>query len=262
MLFGRKKLQTFYSKLLTLAHRGMNYAQASRYQSNGEQWVLSTLAKCFASQPVVLMDVGANRGSFTLSLINAFAPQTYNLHAFEPSADSFAMLAERVPAHPSVHLHSLALSDQKGEASLYADKPASTLASLHHRELAHHALHFSQEERVETDTLSGFCERESIRHIHLLKLDTEGHEMRILQGGVALIEADAVEVIQFEFGGCNIDSRTYFRDYFLLLNPRYRLFRIVRDGLAEITQYSERLEVFLSCNYLAIHRDSRVLNHV
>lgn len=262
VFFGRKVLQPLYTKMLSLAYRGLNYGQASRYASNGEKRLLTKLAKCFGHDQLVLMDVGANRGAFTMSLRAAFAQQAFTLHTFEPAADSFRLLTELIPAQASVHLHQLALSNQSGEAPLYADKAASSLASLYPRDLNHLSIDFSQQEKVKTATLTSFCQEHTISYIHFLKLDTEGHELSILQGGKSLISADAIEVIQFEFGGCNIDSRTYFRDYYLLLDPKYRIFRIVRDGLVPINHYSERLEVFLSCNYLAVHRTSKLLSEI
>ena len=45
--------------------------------------------------------------------------------------------------------------------------------------------------------------------IDIAKLDIEGHELQALTGfGAAL---SACRVIQFEFGGCNIDTRTFFQ---------------------------------------------------
>ena len=46
--------------------------------------------------------------------------------------------------------------------------------------------------------------------IDLLKLDVEGHELYLLSAKKFISK---ISVIQFEFGGCNIDTRTYFRDF-------------------------------------------------
>ena len=58
-----------------------------------------------------------------------------------------------------------------------------------------------------------------------------------------------IEYIQFEFGGCNIDSRTYFRDFWELLHDKYNFFRIMPDGIVPIDEYSETLEIFTSQNF-------------
>ena len=44
-----------------------------------------------------------------------------------------------------------------------------------------------------------------------MKIDVEGHELDVLKGFGELIKK--VRLIQFEFGGTNIDSKTYLRDF-------------------------------------------------
>lgn len=87
-----------------------------------------------------------------------------------------------------------------------------------------------------------------------MKLDVEGHELAVLKGGKQMLDDGKIHVIQFEFGGCNIDSRTYFQDFFYLLSPGFRIYRIVKDGLFPIEEYSEDLEVFKTTNYLCISK--------
>ena len=80
----------------------------------------------------------------------------------------------------------------------------------------------------------------------------EGHELAVLRGGKKMFESGKVKIVQFEFGGCNIDSRTFFRDYFNFFKNDFKLYRILSNGLSPIDSYSEKLEVFQSANYLAI----------
>src|SRR5205823_468681 len=87
-----------------------------------------------------------------------------------------------------------------------------------------------------------------------LKLDTEGHELSVLRGAEEMIGAGAIGSLQFEFGGCNIDSRTYFQDFFYLLDGRYFVYRILSRGLARVRRYTEMDEVFTTTNYVALSR--------
>lgn len=66
-----------------------------------------------------------------------------------------------------------------------------------------------------------------------------------------MIEDRKIDFIQFEFGGCNIDSRTFFQDFWYLLHDKYNIFRIIPTGLYPIKEYSEMREIFLCTNYLA-----------
>ena len=99
--------------------------------------------------------------------------------------------------------------------------------------------------------MDDFCREKAIGHIHFLKLDVEGHELKALEGAHEMMASDAVDFIQFEFGGCNIDSRTYFQDFYYLLKDKYRISRIVKDGLCPVNQYKETYENFVTTNYFA-----------
>jgi hypothetical protein len=72
-----------------------------------------------------------------------------------------------------------------------------------------------------------------------------------LNGANQMLQLGKIDFIQFEFGGCNIDSRTFFRDFYHLLNEKYKIYRILKNDLIEINQYSEMNEIFITTNYLA-----------
>ena len=66
-----------------------------------------------------------------------------------------------------------------------------------------------------------------------------------------MMNDNRIRFIQFEFGGCNIDSGTHFQHYFYYLNKKYKIYRILKDGLYEMKNYLERNEVYISTNYFA-----------
>lgn len=92
-----------------------------------------------------------------------------------------------------------------------------------------------------------------IEYIDLLKVDVEGHELDVLIGAGDFIQK--IKLIQFEFGGTNIDTRNYFRDYFYFFkNNGFNLFRLTPSGkLIGIFKYNENEERFTCMNYIAIN---------
>lgn len=71
-----------------------------------------------------------------------------------------------------------------------------------------------------------------------------------------MLNSHAVDMIQFEFFRTNIQSKTFFYDFWQLLSPQYRLYRILNNSLVEITQYHPAdCEIFLGMNYLAVKKD-------
>ena len=86
--------------------------------------------------------------------------------------------------------------------------------------------------------------------VDVLKLDVEGHELDVLRA--ATDQLKTVRVIQFEFGGCNIDTRTYWQDFWYLLSDAgYRLYRLAPRRLIQVSRYHERDESFLTTNFFA-----------
>ena len=253
---GRKSLQSLFERLQRLSFKGMNYGRASDYQHNGETEALKTIQTMIHSDSAVLFDVGANKGEFTKRIVEAWKGSPYQLYAFEPSRKTFEMLQNSVSNSAPVHLVNMALGDKPGHVDLFSDKEGSGLASVYPRDLSYHKINFSDHEKIEDTTLDLFCEQNKISSIDFLKLDVEGHELAVLSGGKRMFEEGKVKIVQFEFGGCNIDSRTFFRDYYNFFKKDFDLYRILSNGLQPIRCYSEKLEVFLSANYLAVKKSS------
>jgi FkbM family methyltransferase len=224
--------------------------------AQGKGWGDATVAEEVAAvrellgdgdRPLVVLDVGANIGAWTREALKALPAAT--VHAFEPSSTAFARLAEAFSSEPRVSVHQLALSAADGDAVLYANEPGSGAASLTRRRLDHIGLDFSHEETVATRTLESWAGEAGLDAIDVLKMDVEGHELDVLRGAGGLL-ADT-RVVQFEFGGSNVDTRTYFQDFwYFLTEAGFRIHRLGPDGLSPIDRYSEHDEVFVTTNYL------------
>jgi len=194
----------------------------------------------------VVFDVGANIGGWCREVVHSWPRAT--IYAFEPAKDAFAELTEA--ASDSVRCINMALSDESGRTMLHSVPGMPELRSLVHRDLGSHGLKMSEYELVETGTIDEFCSERGIPSIDLLKIDAEGHELAILRGAAGMLRARRIAFIQFEFGGANIDSRTYLRDFVSLLTPDYKIMRVLRDGLVDV-HYSEIEEIFVVSNYFA-----------
>lgn len=255
-LWGRKSFQYLFERLHRVALKGMNYGRASDYQHNGESAMLEQIRTIVKTSSPIMFDVGANKGEFARHILEVWKGKSFQLYAFEPSQKTFGMLKAAVTESSSVHLINAGLGERPETVELYFDREGSGLASVYPRDLSYHHIEFSKHETIELTTLDMFCQQENIQAIDFLKLDVEGHELAVLKGGKRMFEEGRIEVVQFEFGGCNLDSRTFFRDYFDFFKTDFELYRILSNGLQPIRSYSEKLEVFLSANFLAIRREN------
>jgi len=200
----------------------------------------------------VIFDVGANIGDWTLAALRCF-PRAV-VHAFEPSAHHQDIYRQAVGERANVRLAPIALGARDETASLYKDRDLTGLASLTRRDLGHLGIDMSIREEVTVRMLDTYAEEAGVAAIDYLKLDVEGHELDVLKGAGRMIAEGRIAAIQFEFGGCNIDTRTYFRDFYrLLAGVGYSIY-VIRPGgsLAPILKYREFYEQFATTNYVAI----------
>lgn len=257
LLRGKKFLQRVFEMTHQYSLSGMNIGTGAGFTTSGEKFVLEfihqELTKNQRNKKPLLFDVGANIGEYTLEANKIFSGNV-EIHAFEPSKATFDKLSSNFGNQKNLIGHQLALSDKSGDITLYSDAELSALASLNKRQLQHYDIAFERSERVPVHTLDTFCDEQNIEEIDFLKLDVEGHELSVLHGAKSLLQNKAITYIQFEFGGTNIDSRTFFQDFYYLLKENYSIFRILTDGLQEITVYNERYEIFLASNFLAIKK--------
>lgn len=251
---GKKRLQWLYEHGFHIAVGGMNYGNGGTYSESGEMHVLEMIRERFKNEErIVIFDVGANIGGYARTVTDLLGPKA-QVHSFEPSHKCFETFGQTTKGIPNIVANNFGFSSAPGSQTLYSDSDDSGLASLYHRKLDHYGINMDKTEVIELSTIDDHCCTNNIDRIHFLKLDIEGHELSALKGASRMLSEERIDVIQFEFGGCNIDSRTYFQDFFYLLNEKYKINRIVKDGLVEIPKYFELHEIFITTNYLAIHR--------
>ncbi len=232
-----------FERLHRVALAGMNMGRSADNPAwSGERVVIERLA-----QTPVIFDVGANIGDYA-SMVLEVRPGA-RIWCFEPSAEACSRLVNRL-GHRLTAM-AIALGDAEGQSDFFAPSEGSPLGSTYARQ--HSSLEWKPTERVHVRRLDDVCRDNSINRIDLLKIDVEGHELAVLRGAERMIRTGAIAAIQFEFGGANVDSRTFLKDFFILLSESYQIHRIVRDGLTPVA-YEERTEVFTTTNYLAVRR--------
>lgn len=255
---GKTKYFDFFWDMYTYALDGMNYGWGDYSIKNTSETNIFKLLYDRSGDEIIIFDGGAHKGEYTLNLLNWFenTSKKISIHAFEPMSKSMEKYKEVIGNRPDVKIvyNRKGLVDKIGSALIFFDSDSSIMASLYQRQLDYFDISFNQKEKVDLTTVDEYCKSNFIDKIDLLKLVVEGSEFRALQGAQNMIGSGKIDMIQFGFGGTDIDSRFYFRDFWnYLTGANYSLFRVMKDGLIKFNKYDEKYECFQYVNFLAVY---------
>ena len=225
----------------------------ANFYTNGEDKFLTDFIKTFSEDSLTVFDVGANRGEWTEMLLRRVAPTLHHkFHLFEPSLPCIEELMQKFGENRHVDISHAGISDAEEDREIFYDEEKSGLASLYQRNLEYYGVKLSVREQIRLIRADDYIAEKEISHIHFLKVDTEGHELSVFRGFGTYLSPDFIDVIQFEYGGANLDSRTSLLDLYDLLQGRgFVLFKIMKNYLEE-RPYNPSMENFVYANYVAL----------
>ena len=240
--------------LLYLAHKERGILRSGDFRTTGERiFIETTLAKILDTDKPIIFDVGANTGNYS-SYVRHIFPNSM-IFSFEPNPTAFKVLESKSKTH-SIHTFNVGLSscNEHSEIYLYEDNDTTERASLYTGGLKElFGFPNPSKRAVELVRLDEFCRQHGIKHIHFLKIDTEGHELEVLKGAGQMLEDGSIKVIQFEFSMNNVISRIFLKDFYDLM-PKYSFYRLKKSNLLPLRSYDPVNEIFVIHNIVAIFR--------
>ena len=253
LLLARSRFQTLNMLLFRLSLAGFGILNHKSPRISGET---SFLENYLSKNSGVLIDVGANQGNYLLQAVK-IRPDL-NVFAFEPHPVTFTALRKNTASCKNVTLIHKGVSSESGVMKLfdYTGKNGSSHASLYRNVITEiHGAGAVVSHDVEMTTLDEFLDSENIHEVNLLKIDTEGNELKVLQGGMNAITNRKIKAIHFEFNEMNVHSRAFFRDFWNLLDG-YRFYRLLPNEMLEIRTYHPLYcEVFAYQNIVALLKE-------
>lgn len=149
---------------------------------------------------VLVVDVGANIGDFSELAFSQLGAT--RVLAIEPTPHIYAALTDRFKDEPRFESVHACLGAFSGVLDFLVHTETKT-SSLFPRETRRR--YFAADDQavaktpVPTTTIDALCDERNIKHIDLLKLDTQGAEFDIFRGERDLLQSQSIDIIYTEF---------------------------------------------------------------
>jgi FkbM family methyltransferase len=253
------RYQPFFENLVRIGAMGMGYGLPMLPKESHviELAALKRGLGAVKERDPVVFDVGANKGDYVALILEAAGDRRVIIHAFEPDTTVAARLRERFKDHAGLKVVMQGLSDTPGELE-FTRYSQNTLSSFHMDDAMPGSVRKDLDRevvRIPLNTIDVYCQAQGIGHIDFLKIDTEGHDLFVLQGAARMIAERRIGRIQFEFSAMNLFSRSPFVEFWNLLTDGYTLHRPLKDGDYAMRAYEPLIdELYHPINFLAIRR--------
>ena len=162
-----------------------------------ESWYTRILEAAKTRERVIMLDIGAQIGLYTLPA--GTVPQL-EVYAFEPHPDRLRLLKDNVRLNlleGQVHCVGLAVSSQSSVRTLHGDSLGFELIR------GDRAGGWEDENTVDTISLDEWASQAGVGHVDFIKMDIEGWEFYALQGAQRLIQRSR-PVLQLEWCSDNM----------------------------------------------------------
>ena len=198
-------MQAFMGKAIQSVARRLGYRMQSYKKApyGLDPWRdLERLAGVWGIELAVGFDVGANVGQ-TASLLKKMWP-AMRIVCFEPTPDTYAKLERTVATLPGVTAQNIGLGATAGTFDLftYPDDPLLNSLSAQSPFTVRFASKYDPMVKKVDCTVRTLDEvrRESgIERINLLKIDTEGFDLQVLEGAQETLREGRIDFIYLEF---------------------------------------------------------------
>ncbi len=164
----------------------------------------------YVKEDSIVIDVGANLGIFSV-FVSQYCPKGH-VYAFEPVPSLINLLEgfRRVSGTSNLEIVERALGDEvtSQEIIVYDDSAGvSTLSEAEHASRVEKGLVSGfRKEQVQITTLDTFVEERGLDRVDFVKIDTEGYELKILEGAAETIRRFRPVIIAQNHYSVSIDQ--------------------------------------------------------
>ena len=162
---------------------------------------------CFLNNKKVvnLIDIGANVGNFSADFLNFF-PKCKKIFLFEPLNFLNNSINKRIKGNKNLNITIInkALANKKKLGIIFFDKNKTELSTLNKYTNEYNSSFpekFAPDEKctIQIDKLDNVCKNFSKNSNFIIKIDTQGNELEVIQGGLKTIARSSLLLIECSF---------------------------------------------------------------
>lgn len=169
--------------------------------------------------PSTILDIGACTGKRALEFATKYSKA--NIYCFEPESNNFKNLTKNLKGAKNIFCFEKAVSDKCHDGVLILGHSEDThklqsaisnvgnIKNSHHKinDLKHRsndsekeAVSSIQKQAVDICTLDSFADEMNLNNVQYLKIDTEGHDLKVIVGAGGMIRDQKIDFIEVEVG--------------------------------------------------------------
>jgi FkbM family methyltransferase len=157
-----------------------------------------------------IFDIGANKGQTVTRFKEHFKEST--IYSFEPVHNTFAELERNIKKYKNVKPYNLAFGDSVGDGEIFLQNN-SELNSINPKINKPNSHANNASVSIKIDTVDNFCTANKIQKIDILKIDTEGNDLKVLHGATHMFSKQSVLYVLVEVGFQEDNPRHIYFDH-------------------------------------------------
>jgi len=215
--------------------------------------------KAGATPEITILDIGCRWG-FAEKFVQPESLELFKIYGFDPDADECARLQQHYAGLPEGTIKCIpqALAGMSGQRNLYVTKePACSslyppIQHLVDRYPALDCIHLEKVISINVRTLDAWAKENRVYDVDYIKIDTQGSELEIMQGGENILKTVRCIDVEVEFNPIYEGQCLFFEVDAYLRSKGFQLWR-----LANLVHYSQGAKKIDTGEKNFIHFDSK-----
>ncbi|NJN11918.1 MAG: FkbM family methyltransferase [Richelia sp. RM2_1_2] len=191
---------------------------------------------------LVIYDIGAARGIVSSCL--AKLPNVSSIHAFEPLPDFFEQLKIRMKHFNKVNCHHVALGNEEGIFPMYVNNWVTNSSFLptsnYFKKQISDIDKINHTIDIQMSCLDNYVEKNQLPIPNLIKIDVQGFEKKVIEGGINTVRNSKYCFIEMSFQTLYENSALFDEIYRFMCDLGFRLIGVSNPM---ISKYGVPLQV-------------------